>query len=363
MNKNLKNKKVKIDTFVNMTNHEIYINRCIQLAKNGLGTTYPNPLVGAVIVYNGKIIGEGWHKKAGEAHAEVNAIHSVKDKSLLSKATIYVSLEPCSHFGKTPPCADLIINHKIQNVVIGTVDPNPKVAGKGIKKLLEKGIKVTVGVLENECCQLNKRFFTFHNKKRPYIILKWAESADGFIAPLTKEKKEPVWLTNEFSRQLVHKWRSEEQAILVGTNTVLEDNPKLNVRDWTGKNPVRIVLDRTRKISNNYFILDNHFKTIIITEQENLSSSENCIYENIIFDEMLAEKIGFILWKHNLQSVIIEGGTKTIATFIKANYWDEARVFKSTNILKNGIKAPFLENNAPSIKIKNDSLTKIFFHD
>ncbi|MGV9004834.1 bifunctional diaminohydroxyphosphoribosylaminopyrimidine deaminase/5-amino-6-(5-phosphoribosylamino)uracil reductase RibD [Flavobacterium sp.] len=343
--------------------HEIYINRCIELAKNGLGTTYPNPLVGSVIVFDGKIIGEGWHKKAGEAHAEVNAINSVKDKSLLSKATIYVSLEPCSHFGKTPPCSDLIIKHNIPHVVIGTVDPNPKVAGNGIKKLIENGISVVVGILEDECYQLNKRFFTFHNKKRPYIILKWAESTDGFIAPLTKEKKEPVWLTNEISRQLVHKWRSEEQAILVGTNTVLEDNPKLNVRDWWGENPVRIVLDRTGKINKNHFILDNQFKTIIITEQENITSSENCIYENTIFDKMLAEKIGTILWKHNLQSVIIEGGAQTLETFIKANLWDEARIFKSSIILKNGIKAPFLENSVFSIKIKDDILNKIYHHD
>jgi diaminohydroxyphosphoribosylaminopyrimidine deaminase/5-amino-6-(5-phosphoribosylamino)uracil reductase len=189
--------------------HEKYINRCIQLAKNGLGTTYPNPLVGSVIVYDNKIIGEGWHLKAGDPHAEVNAINAVKDKSLLSKSTIYVSLEPCSHYGKTPPCCDLIIAHKIPNVVVGTIDPNSKVAGKGIKKLIENGLNVTVGILEQECNELNKRFFTFHNKKRPYIILKWAESIDGFIAPLTKEKKEPIWITNEYYIQLVHKWRSE----------------------------------------------------------------------------------------------------------------------------------------------------------
>ena len=207
--------------------HENYIKRCLELAKNGLGTTYPNPLVGSVIVYNNEIIGEGWHRKSGEPHAEVNAINSVKDKSLLSKATIYVSLEPCSHYGKTPPCCDLIIKHKIPNVVVGTIDPNSKVSGSGIKRLQENGANVTVGVLEKECNELNKRFFTFHNKKRPYIILKWAESQDGFMAPLGKEKQEPVWISNTFSRQLVHKWRSEEQAILVGTNTVLDDNPKI----------------------------------------------------------------------------------------------------------------------------------------
>lgn len=343
--------------------HEIYIKRCIQLAKNGFGTTYPNPLVGSVIVYNGKIIGEGWHKKAGEAHAEVNAINSVKDKSLLSKATIYVSLEPCSHFGKTPPCSDLIVKHKIPNVVIGTVDPNPKVAGNGVKKLEENDLSVTVGILEKECQELNKRFFTFYNKKRPYIILKWAESADGFIAPISKEKKEPVWLTNEFSRQLVHKWRSEEQAILVGTNTVLEDNPKLNVRDWKGKNPIRIVLDRTGKISKDYSVFDNQTKTIILTEQENLTSSENCIYENTIFDFRLAEKIATILWKHNIQSVIIEGGTTTLETFIKANLWDEAKVFKSSSVIKKGIKAPFFEQKSAINNIKNDKLTTFYHHD
>ena len=216
--------------------HEKYIRRCIELAKNGLGTTHPNPLVGSIIVYKDEIIGEGWHKKAGEPHAEVIAINSVKDKSLLPKATIYVSLEPCSHFGKTPPCCDLIIANIIPNVVIGTMDPFAKVAGNGIKKLVEAGKNVIVGILEDECNELNKRFFTFHNKKRPYIILKWAESLDGFIAPLTKVKKEPVWITNDYSRQLVHKWRSEEQAILVGTNTIIDDNPSLTTRDWTGNN-------------------------------------------------------------------------------------------------------------------------------
>lgn len=232
-----------------MTTHEFYMKRCIELAKNGLGTTYPNPLVGSVIVHDGKIIGEGWHKKAGEPHAEVNAVNSVKDKSLLKEATIYVSLEPCSHFGKTPPCCDLIIANKIPNVVVGTVDPFAKVAGNGIKKLIESGKNVTIGILEDECNELNKRFFTFHQKKRPYIILKWAETTDGFIAPISKEEKSPVWITNPYSRQLVHKWRTEEQAILVGTNTVLDDNPKLDARDFSGNNPVRIVLDKSGKIS------------------------------------------------------------------------------------------------------------------
>ncbi len=342
---------------------EIYIKRCIQLAKNGLGTTYPNPLVGSVIVYDGKIIGEGWHRKAGEAHAEVNAINAVKDKSLLAKATIYVSLEPCSHFGKTPPCCDLILQHKIPKVVIGTVDPNSKVAGTGIKKLTENGCHVTVGILEEECNELNKRFFTFHNKKRPYIILKWAESNDGFIAPLTKEKKEPVWISNNYSRQLTHKWRSEEQAILVGTQTVLDDNPKLDVRDWRGENPIRIVLDRTGKITNNHFVKDGKTKTIVITEQENLTSSENIIYESIIFDKQLTIKIIDILLRYGIQSVIVEGGKQTLETFITDKLWDEARVFKGIVTLNEGIKAPFLSGISKVTDIKGDQLKLFLNHD
>lgn len=343
--------------------HEFYIKRCIELAKNGLGTTYPNPLVGSVIVYDGKIIGEGWHRKAGEPHAEVNAVNSVKDKSLLTKATIYVSLEPCSHFGKTPPCSDLIINCKIPNVVIGTIDPNSKVAGAGYKRLIENGVIVTVGVLEKECQELNKRFFTFHTQKRPYIILKWAESQDGFLAPLTKEKKQPVWISNSFSRQVVHKWRSEEQAILVGTTTVLQDNPKLDVRDWYGKNPIRIILDRTGKISEGHHVKDKKTKTIVITEQEKLVSCENLIFESIIFDNQLCQKIVAILYKYDIQSVIIEGGNQTLQSFIEANLWDEARVFIGNISLKKGVKAPILKEENNSVRIKNDQLKLFLNHD
>jgi len=343
--------------------HEIYIQRCIQLAKNGLGTTYPNPLVGSVIVYDGKIIGEGWHRKAGEPHAEVNAIHSVKDKSLLSKATIYVSLEPCSHFGKTPPCCDMIIKHKIPNVVVGTVDPNSQVAGTGIKRLIENGITVTVGILEDECNELNKRFFTFHNKKRPYIILKWAESLDGFIAPLTKEKQEPVWISNSISRQLVHKWRSEEQAILVGTQTVIDDNPKLDVRDWKGENPIRIVLDRTGKITNDFHVMNKKAKTILITAQENLTFSENIIAESVIFDIQLTKKIADISYKYGIQSVIIEGGRQTLQSFIEANLWDEARVFIGAVSFNDGVKAPVINGIPKIVKLKEDQLKLYNNHD
>jgi diaminohydroxyphosphoribosylaminopyrimidine deaminase/5-amino-6-(5-phosphoribosylamino)uracil reductase len=352
-----------ISYFCDVNIHHLYIKRCIELAKNGLGTTYPNPMVGSVIVYDGKIIGEGWHRKAGEPHAEVNAVNSVKDKSLLTKATIYVSLEPCSHFGKTPPCCDLIIRHKIPHVVVGTIDPNSQVAGNGIKRLQENGVNVTVGILEKDCRELNKRFFSFHNKQRPYIILKWAESLDGSIAPLTKEKKEPIWISNEFSRQLVHKWRSEEHAILVGTNTVLEDNPKLDVRDWTGENPIRIVLDKNGRISKNHHVKDGQIKTIIITAQENLTSSENCIYENAIFDIRLTKTIIHILQKYGIQSIIIEGGKQTLESFIDDNLWDEARVFIGNNHLKQGIKAPILNGDFQIKNIKEDQLKLYFNHD
>ena len=325
-----------------MKTHEKYIRRCIELAKNGLGTTYPNPLVGSVIVYENKIIGEGWHKKAGEPHAEVNAVNSVKDKSLLKKATIYVSLEPCSHFGKTPPCCDLIIKNKIPNVVIGTVDPNVKVAGNGIKKLMEGGINVTVGILEDECNELNKRFFTFHEKKRPYIILKWAESQDGFIAPKEKSEKKPVWITNQYSRQLVHKWRTEEQAILVGTQTVIDDNPKLNARDWHGNNPIRVVLDQNNRIPKDSHVFDNKVKTILFSRSNQTIEKENGIFEYLDFEQNIAIQIIESLYKHQIQTIIIEGGRQTLQTFIDANLWDEARIFVSNMTFKTGTQAPKL---------------------
>lgn len=341
-----------------------YLQRCIDLAKNGLGTTYPNPLVGSVIVCDGKVIGEGWHQKAGEAHAEVNAINSVKDRSLLAQSTIYVSLEPCSHFGKTPPCADLIVRHKIRKVVIGTVDPNEKVAGNGIQKLRDAGIDVTVGILETECRKLNKRFFTFYNKKRPYIILKWAESADGFMAPESRENRTPFWLSNAYSRQLVHKWRSEEQSILVGTNTVLDDNPKLDVRDWSGKNPVRIVLDQFGKITEGFHVSDAKTPTIFIRAQENVTVPDQRIFENVIFDSLLPQKITDMLYRHQLQSVIVEGGRQTLQTFIDAGLWDEARVFKSPFLLEKGLPSPVFQHRmATRQTVAADELLTYFNYD
>jgi diaminohydroxyphosphoribosylaminopyrimidine deaminase/5-amino-6-(5-phosphoribosylamino)uracil reductase len=332
--------------------HEKYIERCIELAKNGLGTSYPNPLVGSVIVYDNKIIGEGWHRKAGEPHAEVNAINSVKDKSLLKKATIYVSLEPCSHFGMTPPCSDLIIKNRIPNVVIGTVDPNVKVAGNGIKKLIAAGVKVSVGILGDECNELNKRFFTFHQKKRPYIILKWAESQDGFIAPdatfrkaLNNNEKKPIWITSPYSRQLVHKWRSEEQAILVGTQTVIDDNPKLDIRDWTGNNPIRLVLDQNKRIPSNSNVFENQSKTIIFTKTTGGINKEKLTFDIIDFRKNIAQQLAEAMYRHQIQSVIIEGGRQTLQTFIDVNLWDEARVFSGNTIFTEGIKAPALSKS------------------
>lgn len=331
--------------------HEFYIKRCLQIAKNGLGTTRPNPMVGSVIVYNNQIIGEGFTSKYGGNHAEVNAINSVSNKALLKLATLYVTLEPCSHYGKTPPCSDLIIKYSIPNVVIGCVDDHEKVAGQGIKKLKESGCHVMVGVLEDECKIHHKRFFTFHNKKRPYILLKWAETLDGFMAPETKKEQKPVWITNKHSRQLVHKWRAQEQAILVGTNTVLQDNPTLTTRDWAGNNPVRIVIDQQDKLPKHLAIFNNDAKTIIINKH------------SIDFSKAIAIQICNLLFQNNITSVIIEGGKKTLQTFIDENLWDEARVFIGQTAFKTGIKAPQINTKLASKKqIKNDIL-KTYLND
>ncbi len=338
--------------------------RCLELAKNGLPAAMPNPSVGAVIVFENTIIGEGFTAAYGGSHAEVHAVNSVKDKSLLKKATIYVSLEPCFHFGKTPPCCDLIIDNEIPNVVVGTVDPNIKVAGNGIKKLIEAGKNVIVGVLENECVESNKRFFTFHEKKRPYIILKWAESQDGFMAPLTKLEQKPVWISNEFSRQLVHKWRSEEQAILVGTQTVIDDNPRLDVRDWRGKNPVRIVLDQNNRISKSSHVLDGKIKTIVFCKSTNEIEKENCIFEILNFENNIVNQILQVLYKHRIQSVIIEGGRLTLQSFIDEDLWDEARIFKGKANLIKGIKAPIITlKNIKKHTLDNDELIISRNHD
>ncbi len=325
--------------------HEKYISRCIQLGKNGLGTTAPNPMVGSVIVHDEKIIGEGFTSPYGGSHAEVNAINSVQNKLLLAKSTLYVTLEPCSHFGKTPPCANLIVQHKIPKVIIGITDPNPLVSGNGIQILKNAGCEVVFGVLENECREHHKRFLCSQEKKRPFVILKWAETSDGFIAPnqkLRNNTPEPYWITNKYSRQLVHKWRSEEQAILAGTNTIIEDNPKLNTRSWKGKNPIRIVIDRKLKIPSNFNVFDNSCKTIVITEKTT-KNTQNTYFEKVDFSKNLPTEICKIAHKHNISSILVEGGSKTQQSFIDANLWDEARIFKGKNIFIKGLKSPQIQ--------------------
>lgn len=341
--------------------------RCIEIAQNGLGSAAPNPAVGAVIVHDEKIIGEGFTSPYGGPHAEVNAIQSVTNVSLLKEATLYVTLEPCSHFGKTPPCADLIIKHKIPKVVIGLLDPHEKVAGKGIQKLKDTGCEVVTGVLEAACREHHKRFLSFHEKKRPYIILKWAETLDGFIAPLKTERNldpQPYWITNSYARQMVHQWRAEEMGILVGTNTVLEDNPKLDVRHWEGKNPLRIVLDRDLRISADSNVLDVNTSTLVLTENENKSKYiDGVAYVIIDFSKDLAQQVCSILYQQNITSVLIEGGSQTLQTFIDQDSWDEARVFIGNTSFEEGIEAPkFSGRLSHTQKISTDIL-KTYHYD
>lgn len=347
--------------------HEKYISRCIQLAKNGIGTTFPNPMVGCVIVHQNKIIGEGFTSPFGGPHAEVNAINSVKNLSLLISATLYVSLEPCSHFGKTPPCADLIVKHKIPNIVVGVLDPNEKVAGRGIQKLKDAGCNVTVGVLEVECRVSHKEFFTYQTKKRPYIILKWAETQDGFIAPEQDKrdsKPEPYWISNELPRQLVHQWRSQEAAILVGTTTVLHDNPRLNVRLWTGKSPTRVILDKNLKIDSRYHVMDRSVSTIVLTEISNQNKYiEGVIYEVIDFSKEVAKQVCNVLYKYQLLSLFVEGGAKTLQAFVDSNLWDEARIIQANTNFRTGIKAPIIQGSLTSVQKIGDDTLKIIRND
>ena len=335
--------------------------RCLTLAKKGLGRTRPNPMVGCVIVYNNLIIGEGYTSAYGGNHAEVNAINSVKKKEMLKKATLYVSLEPCSHHGKTPPCTDLIVAHKIKEVIIGAIDDNSLVSGKGVEHLKNNGCKVIVGVLEKDCREMNKRFFTFHNKKRPYIILKWAETKDGFIDMLrdNRSEKNPNWITNKISQQLVHKWRSEEQSILVGTNTVINDNPRLNVRRWVGENPVRLILDNSLRIPQDYRVFDGSVKTIVFTSSRAMFAKvkENIILEYIDYSKSIPEQICDKLYECDIQSVIIEGGAQILQSFIYDKLWDEARIFIGNTNFGKGLKAPKIEGIIKSIEhVDSDTL-------
>ena len=339
-----------------MYSDEFYMQRCLDLAENALGKTYPNPIVGCVIVHEGKIIGEGWHKKAGDAHAEVNAINSVKDKTLLSASTLYVSLEPCVHYGKTPPCSELIIKHKIPHVVVGCKDLYSKVSGKGIQSMRESGINVDVGVLEDQCIESHKRFFTFHNKKRPFIILKWAETKDGFIAPTEQKMGEPFWISSSESKTLVHKWRSQESSILIGTNTAELDNPSLTVRLWKGNNPLRIVIDENLKLNNNLNIFNNSAKTLVFNNKKNIvfDNIEYCMIDfNSIHQEIMKS-----LYNKGVHSLIIEGGRETLQSFIDIGLWDEARVFVGNKNLENGVHAPKIKEKYISEEMVSSDLLR-----
>lgn len=327
-----------------MNIHEKYISRCIELGKLGIGNTYPNPSVGCCIVLDDKIIGEGNTSKAGGNHAEVNAINSVEDKSLLKLSTIYVTLEPCCHHGKTPPCVDKIIASGMKKVVIGIKDPNPLVCGKGIEKLKENGIEVISGVLKKECVEHHKRFLSFIINKRPYIILKWAETADGHIAPKQKDVNEPYWISNSKSRELVHKWRSKEQAILVGAQTIREDDPRLTTRDCEGKNCDVYILSK-KGLKKDYKIFNQDSKVTVLDGEE------------INFNKNLAKQICDKLYDDKILSVIIEGGTKTLSNFIDSDMWDEMRVFKTQEILGDGVKGPKIKFNAKrKVQIENNIL-------
>lgn len=326
--------------------------RALELATLGSGAVSPNPLVGCVIVHDDRIIGEGWHKVYGEAHAEVNAVNSVADKSLLKESTVYVTLEPCSHFGKTPPCADLLIKENVKRVVICNDDPFPLVAGKGIEKLELAGIQITRNVLAEAGREVNKRFFTFVEKKRPYIILKWAQTADGFIA---RENYDSKWISDEYSRQLVHKWRAEEDAILVGSSTALHDNPTLNVRDWTGRDPVRVVIDRSLKLPGSLNLFNGPQRTICYNLKEE-KTKENVHFAKIGEGQFIEEVVKDLCTR-KIQSIIVEGGAKTLQAFIDANLWDEARVFYSPIHFQNGIEAPHIKGKQmQEIKLKADTL-------
>ena len=357
-----------------LTIHETYMHRCLELAGKGSGYVAPNPMVGAVLVHDGKIIGEGYHQQYGQAHAEVNCINSVKegDKDRITRSVLYVSLEPCSHFGKTPPCTDLIIANKIPDVVIGCRDPFKEVNGKGIEKLKSARVNVVYGILEKECQRLNKRFFTFHTQHRPYIILKWAETADGFLStspqPSPKERvvansaNKRLLISNEQTNRLVHKWRSEEASILVGTNTALMDDPELTTRNWPGLSPIRLVVDMDLSLPLSLKIFNGKQKTIVfntIKHEENGSLS----FYQVTEDVNLVHQIANALYQMKIQSVIVEGGARLLQSFIDEGIWDEARIIKNEElIINNGLSAPQLaiQNAAQKLKILNDSVNFYF---
>lgn len=328
--------------------------RCIELARLGAGYVAPNPMVGAVLVYEGRIIGEGYHQRYGEAHAEVNCVASVKaeDRSLIVKSMLYVSLEPCSHYGKTPPCVDLILREKISIVVIGCRDVFKLVDGKGIEKLKAAGVEVILGVMEKECKELNKRFFTFHSQHRPYIVLKWAQTGDGKIAPpnpLKGEREEPdnrkrLLISNEFSNRLVHKWRSEEASILVGTNTALQDNPELTTRLWEGPSPIRLVVDMDLRLPASLKLFNGEVRTIVFNSIKHEEESK-IMYYQVTHDVSLVQQIVNALYHLNIQSVLVEGGARSLQSFIDKGMWDEVRRISNPQlVVHSGLQAPVLAN-------------------
>ena len=335
-----------------MHSHEHFMRRALELASLGMGSVSPNPLVGCVIVHEGRIIGEGYHEYYGGPHAEPNAINSVKDPSLLPFSTVYVTLEPCAHWGKTPPCANLLVEKKVKKVVIGALDSNPLVAGKGVKILESAGIEVESGILEDEVREQNRRFFTFMENKRPYIILKWAQTRDGFVARTDYDSK---WISNAHSRQLVHRWRTEEDAIMVGRATAQHDNPRLNVRDWTGKNPIRVVLDSSCQLDTKLNLFDQSQPTLVYNhlrseETENLSfvQLEKGFGVKEILDDLYARKV---------QSLIVEGGSQVLNSFLSTGLWDEARVFTGATSFGEGIAAPIINGTlVESLSIQGDLL-------
>ncbi|MFI5162283.1 MAG: bifunctional diaminohydroxyphosphoribosylaminopyrimidine deaminase/5-amino-6-(5-phosphoribosylamino)uracil reductase RibD [Sphingobacteriales bacterium] len=347
-----------------MTLDEKYMQRCLELAAFGLGNVSPNPMVGAVIVHEGVIIGEGYHQQYGQAHAEVNAVNHVLStyadaEELLKNSTIYVSLEPCAHYGKTPPCADLIVKHQIPRVVVGCRDPFEQVNGKGIEKLQEAGIEVVTGVLEKECKWLNRRFFTRVREKRPYIILKWAQTSDGFFAPADGSQ---FWITGQESRTLVHKWRSEEDAVLVGKNTVLADNPQLNVRQWTGRSPKRVVIDRRLELKRDLNIYNQSTETLVFNEVKTDIDGKIKYIALEDFDRFVPQYILFQLYLQDIQSLIIEGGANTLNSFIEAGLWDEARIFTGNAVLGEGINVPLITGVESEETMSGDDRLQILYH-
>ena len=339
------------------------MNRCLYLAKKGLGKTYPNPMVGCVIVYDDQIIGEGWHHKAGEAHAEVNALASVSDKEKLKYSTLYVSLEPCSHFGKTPPCSDLIIKHQIPKVVIATTDNFDLVNGKGIQKLKNAGCQVELNFCKRAAQDINCRFFTFNKEKRPYIILKWAQTADRFIAPKKQQPGRRIKISDEFSHQLTHKWRTEEQAILIGKNTALQDEPSLTARKWKGNSPIKLIIDRKLQIPTDSPLFCDDIDAYIFTEKNNQQKNHPANLYTVNFKKAIIPQILKICYSLKIQSILVEGGAQTLQCFIDNLIWDEARIFTSHHKLTEGIKAPEIKGSIIKSKPLNNDNLVIFKND